>query len=159
MAMARLRIGVLGAARIAPGAVVHPIRDNADLSAKVRRVRAEHNLTRLTVSVQCRQCSVARGRACMPHPPASAVHVRGRCGVTGGLLTDCANPVHFARNPCAALPQAVVASVAARSPEKARAFAAEHGIPRTHDSYEARRAALPRADAAVPQHTAQTPSR
>ena len=64
--MPPLRIGILGAARIAPGAVIEPIKENADLAEKV-----------------------------------------------------------------------VIAAVAARSAAKAVAFAAEHGIEQTFDSYEA----------------------
>jgi predicted dehydrogenase len=64
--MPPLRIGILGAARIAPTATLNPIKLNGDLTEK-----------------------------------------------------------------------AVICSVAARSPEKAAQFAAEHGIPRTHASYEA----------------------
>jgi predicted dehydrogenase len=64
--MPPLRIGILGAARIAPGAVIEPIKANADLAEK-----------------------------------------------------------------------AIIASVAARSAEKAAKFAEEHGIASTHDSYEA----------------------
>eukprot|EP01043_Picozoa_sp_COSAG02_P054755 COSAG02_NODE_6252_length_3699_cov_1.530556_3_plen_98_part_00 len=38
-----LRIGILGAARIAPGAVIQPINDNADLAAKAQIVRTSSN--------------------------------------------------------------------------------------------------------------------
>ena len=64
--MPPLRIGILGAARIAPGAVINPIKENADLAEKC-----------------------------------------------------------------------VIAAVAARSLAKAAAFAVEHGIEGTFDSYEA----------------------
>ena len=39
--------------------------------------------------------------------------------------------------PARANPRTVVAAVAARDPARARAYAAEHGIPRVHDSYAA----------------------
>ena len=42
---APLRIGILGAARIAPGAVIQPIKDNADLLAKAQIVCFEHTRT------------------------------------------------------------------------------------------------------------------
>ncbi len=38
--------------------------------------------------------------------------------------------------PARALPEVEVAAVAARDPERARAFAAEHGIPRVHATYD-----------------------
>lgn len=38
--------------------------------------------------------------------------------------------------PARTLPDVEVVAVAARDPERARAFAAEHGIPRVHDAYE-----------------------
>jgi len=39
--------------------------------------------------------------------------------------------------PAHQVPEASVAAVAARDPARARAFAAKHGIPRVHDSYDA----------------------
>jgi predicted dehydrogenase len=39
--------------------------------------------------------------------------------------------------PARAVPEVTVAAVAARSPERARGFAAKHGIGTVHESYEA----------------------
>jgi predicted dehydrogenase len=39
--------------------------------------------------------------------------------------------------PARAVPEVTVTAVAARDPQRARAFAAKHGVARVHDSYEA----------------------
>jgi predicted dehydrogenase len=40
-------------------------------------------------------------------------------------------------DPARAVPEVTVTAVAARDPQRGRAFAAKHGVPRVHDSYEA----------------------
>ena len=56
-----------------------------------------------------------------------------RIGVLGAARIAPAAVVVPARQ----LPEAEVLAVAARDPQRARAFAREHGIPKVHDSYEA----------------------
>jgi predicted dehydrogenase len=56
-----------------------------------------------------------------------------RIGVLGAARIAPAALVRPARS----VPSAEVVSVAARDPERAKAFASKHGVPRTHDSYDA----------------------
>jgi len=62
----------------------------------------------------------------MSHPPL-------RIGILGAATIA---PMALVR-PARRVPEVEVVSVAARDPEKARRFASRHGIPRTHEDYEA----------------------